>query len=144
MAYCPNDAIIVTPGAQGFGHLAVLSPSLTSASLCPFPETGPPSPSVADADRRDLATDRNLDKIPSPCHLRGHRDGHGQLDLTLAPQGNTRHRKLSSKARTSTSIKDFVAVPADPITNFRPLLLLPLQQTMPALPSAPSPPVLFG
>ena len=23
MAYCPSDAIIVTPGAQGFGHLEV-------------------------------------------------------------------------------------------------------------------------
>ena len=27
MAYCPNDAIIVTPGAQGLGHMAVRSPS---------------------------------------------------------------------------------------------------------------------
>ena len=35
------------------------------------------------------------------------------------------------------------AVPADPITNFRPLFLFPLQQTMPTRPSAASMPVLI-
>jgi hypothetical protein len=38
-----------------------------------------------------------------------------------------------SYARRSTSIKDVGAVPADPITNLRPLFPFPPQQTMPAL-----------
>jgi hypothetical protein len=127
--------------------MADLSPSLTSASLCPFPQTGPPLPSIADADHRDLATDRNLDKMPSTGHLRGTGMHLGQLDLALAPQGNTHRRKFSSKARSSTSIKEAVikdvgTVPVDPMTNFRPLFLFPLQQTMPARPSPASPAVL--
>jgi hypothetical protein len=27
-------------------------------------------PSIADADHRDLATDRNLDTMPNTCHLK--------------------------------------------------------------------------
>jgi hypothetical protein len=59
-------------------------------------------PALADADHRHLATDRNLDKLPS----------------TMPSPG---------------AIKDVGAIPAVPITNFRPLFLSPLQQTMPAL-----------
>ena len=44
--------------------------------------------------------------------------------------------------RSSTGIKDAGAVPANPITNFRPLFLLHLQQTMSAYRSPASPPVL--
>ena len=65
---------------------------------------------------------------------------HGQLDLTLDPPGNSRRRKiffqgpkLHKYPRCSTNIKDAGVAPADPITNFRPLFLFPLQQTMPAL-----------
>src|ERR1700733_11503849 len=46
---------------------------------------------------------------------------------------DTRRRKIFSNARSSTSIKDVDAVPADPITSFRPLFPFPRQQTMPAL-----------
>jgi hypothetical protein len=64
---------------------------------------------------------------------RGHSDAHDQLDLTLGPLANTAAASFFSKARTATSIKNAGVVPADPITNFRPLFLLPLQQTMLAL-----------
>jgi hypothetical protein len=41
--------------------------------------------------------------------------------------------KSSPKARSFTSSNAVGAVASDPVTNFRPLFLLPLQQTMPAL-----------
>jgi hypothetical protein len=40
---------------------------------------------------------------------------------------------LSSRPEAPQVSKDVGAVPADPITNFRPLFLFPLQQTIPAL-----------
>ncbi len=42
-----------------------------SASLWTFPQTGPFSLFIEDADRRALAADRNPDKMPNTCHLRG-------------------------------------------------------------------------
>ena len=84
-------------------------------------------PSRADADHRDLATDRNLDQMPNTCRLRGHSDA----SLSALEEVSAAAR-FSSKAQSNTSIKD-VAVPPDPVTNFRPLFLFPLQQTVPAL-----------
>jgi hypothetical protein len=54
------------PGNAVHGiHVAGLSPSLTSASLYPFPQTGPPLPSIADAYHRASRPIRNLDKMPT-------------------------------------------------------------------------------
>src|ERR1700678_3042492 len=58
---------------------------------------------------------------------------HTVLDLTLALKEIPAAAKSFFNARSSTSIKDVGAIPADPITNFRPLFLFPPQQTMPAL-----------
>jgi len=67
------------------------------------------------------------------CHLREHSDAHGQLDLTSPLKEIPAAAESFFDARSSTSIKDVGAVPADPITNLRPLFLFPPQQTMPAL-----------
>jgi hypothetical protein len=55
---------------------------------------GPPSPSMADADHRDLATDHNLDNMPNTCHLRGTAMHTVSLTPLSPPQGNTRRRKI--------------------------------------------------
>ena len=107
-----------------------LSPSLTLPALSTFRQTGLFSPLIADADHRALAAGHNPDKMPNTCHPRGHSGAGGQLDLTLGPHGNTRRRKILSKARSSASISAVGAVSAPAITNLRPLVLLPLQQTM--------------
>jgi len=44
------------------------------------------------------------------------------------PQEIPAAAKFISEARSSTNIKDLGVVPADPITNFRPLFLFPRQQ----------------
>ncbi len=121
--------------------MAGLSPSLTSASLRPLLQTGPPLPSIADSDYRALATDRNLDKMPKACHLRGTTTHLSQLDLTLGLK-EIPAAKFFFNTRCSASIRNVGAVPAHPITNFRPLFPLPLQHTMSAHPSATSPSVL--
>ena len=90
-------------------------------------------PSIADADHRGLATDRNLDKMPNTCHLGAQRCTWVTLTSLSALKEIPAAAKVFSKARSSTSIKDVGAGPADPITNFRTLFLFPLQQTMPAL-----------
>ncbi len=54
-------------------------------------------------------------KMPNPCHLR-------------------RHMPCTRSARpNSAPSSEIPAVPADPITSLRPLFLLSLQQTLPAL-----------
>ncbi len=106
-------------------HVAALSPAPTSASLCPLPKQAP-LPSIADADHRGLATNRDLDKMPNRRHLRGAQRCTRSARPHSRPSSKYRPPQMfSSYARSSTSIKDVGAVPADPITNFRPLFLFP-------------------
>jgi len=115
--------------------MADLSPSLTCAFLMSIPRNRPALPSIADADHRDLATHRDLDKFPIPA-ISGATAMHTVSLTSLSPLKEIpAAHKIFLQGPSSTSINDVgAAVPADPITNFRRLFPLSLQQSNPGPP----------
>ncbi len=72
-------------------------------SLCPFPETGPPLPSIADAHHRDLATHRDFDNLPKSAISGGTAMHTVSLTSLSALKEIPAAQKCFSKARSSTS-----------------------------------------